>query len=192
MSKDIYAYVFKGELTKSALEKTPALKRHSNSMTIDKEIAARLPLELLDDEYINKARQMATVYVAIAAFENATREFIIKVLMENLGDTWWENGVSEKIRSRAEGRKQEEEKIKWHTQRGDNSINYTEMGDLVSIISQNQSLFEPYIDSLEWARQIMISIERSRNVIMHSGELGMQDIERIGTLMRDWINQVGA
>lgn len=192
MQDNLYAYIFKGELTKTALEKTPVIKRHSNSTYMCEEIADRLPFELLDEEHINKAREMATVYIAIATFENATREFVIKVLMENLGENWWENGVSEKIRNRAESRKAEEEKIKWHTQRGDSNINYTEMGDLVSIISQNYTLFEPYIDSIEWARQIIITIERSRNVIMHSGELGMQDIERIGTLMRDWINQVGA
>ena len=192
MNEDLYGLIFKGELTKNALEKSPVIKRHSNSEVIYKEIAERLPLELLDDEYINKAKQMATVYVAIAAFENTTREFVVKILMENLREDWWNKGVSEKIRSRAETRKAEEEKIKWHTHRGDNNINYTELGDLVSIISQNQSLFEPYIDSLEWARQIIVSIERSRNVIMHSGELGVKDIERIGTLMRDWINQVGA
>ena len=40
-------------------------------------------------------------------------------------------------------------------------------------------------------RQIFQTIERSRNVIMHSGELGRRDIERIGTNIRDWINQVG-
>lgn len=45
--------------------------------------------------------------------------------------------------------------------------------------------------SIDWARQIIQTIERSRNVIMHSGELGRKDIERIGTNIRDWISQVG-
>jgi len=29
-------------------------------------------------------------------------------------------------------------------------------------------------------------------VIMHSGELGLQDVERIATAIRDWVHQVGA
>ena len=70
-------------------------------------------------------------------------------------------------------------------------INYTEFGDLASIMSQNYELFEVHIVSIDWARQIFQTIERSRNVIMHSGELGRRDIERIGTNIRDWINQVG-
>lgn len=70
-------------------------------------------------------------------------------------------------------------------------INYTEFGDLASIMSQNYELFEVHIVSIDWARQIFQTIERSRNGIMHSGELGRRDIERIGTNIRDWINQVG-
>lgn len=71
-------------------------------------------------------------------------------------------------------------------------INYVEFGDLASIMSQNIELFEDHIVSIEWARQIFNTLERSRNVIMHSGELGKRDIERIGIHIRDWINQVGA
>ncbi len=70
-------------------------------------------------------------------------------------------------------------------------INYTEFGDLASIMAQNYELFEVHIVSIDWARQIFQTLERSRNVIMHSGELGRRDIERIGTNIRDWINQVG-
>jgi hypothetical protein len=35
-------------------------------------------------------------------------------------------------------------------------------------------------------------LERSRNVIMHSGDLDQQDVERIGIHIRDWVKQVGA
>ena len=47
---------------------------------------------------------MATVYTAIAAFENTVRHFVVKVLLEN----WWESCVSEKIRKLAESRKRED------------------------------------------------------------------------------------
>lgn len=150
-----------------------------------------LSLDLLDEGLVNSARAMATVYTAIAAFENSVRRFVVKILIENKGENWWVDCVSEKIRRNAESRKREEEKIRWHTPRGDSMINYTEFGDLVSIMSQNLDLFEAYIVSIDWARQIIQTIERSRNVIMHSGELGRKDIERIGTNIRDWISQVG-
>lgn len=134
---------------------------------------------------------MSAVYTAIAAFENSVRKFVEKVLLEHKGENWWEECVSDKIRRTAESRKKEEEKIRWHTPRGDSMINYTEFGDLASIMAQNYELFEVHIVSIDWARQIFQTLERSRNVIMHSGELGRRDIERIGTNIRDWINQVG-
>lgn len=71
-------------------------------------------------------------------------------------------------------------------------INYVDFGDLANIISQNYKMFEVHVVSLEWVKQIFNTLERSRNVIMHSGELGERDIERIGINIRDWISQVGA
>jgi hypothetical protein len=187
----LYAFVMRGELAKSALSRTDILGKYSKSEVLAHEYINSLALELLDEELVENAKSMATVYTAIAAFENSVRRFVVKVLMENKGENWWEEGVSEKIRKFAESRKKEEEKIRWHTRRGESMINYTEFGDLVSIMSQNIDLFEDYIISIDWARQIIQTIERSRNVIMHSGELGRKDIERIGTNIRDWINQVG-
>lgn len=187
----LYAFVMRGELAKSALSRTDILGKYSKSEVLAHEYINSLALELLDEELVENAKSMATVYTAIAAFENSVRRFVVKVLMENKGENWWEEGVSEKIRKFAESRKKEEEKIRWHTRRGESMINYTEFGDLVSIMSQNNDLFEDYIISIDWARQIIQTIERSRNVIMHSGELGRKDIERIGTNIRDWINQVG-
>ena len=149
-------------------------------------------LDLLDDECVESAKVMATVYTAIAAFENMVRQFVVKILMENKGENWWTECVSDKIRKSADSRKAEEDKIKWHTHRGTSMINYVDFADLANIMGQNYDLFEVHIVSLEWAKQIFTTLEKSRNVIMHSGELGERDIERIGINIRDWISQVGA
>jgi hypothetical protein len=137
---------------------------------------------------------MATVYVAIAAFENSVREFVIKRLLEEIGADWWDKVVPEGIRKKAESRRATEEKVRWHTPRGDQPINYTEFGDLATIIGLGTTwpLFENHLHSLEWAKQIFRTLEYSRNVIMHSGDLSNEDIERVGSVMRDWIKQVGA
>ena len=147
---------------------------------------------LTNDECVESAKVMATVYTAIAAFENMVRQFVVKILMENKGENWWTECVSDKIRKSADSRKAEEDKIKWHTHRGTSMINYVDFADLANIMGQNYDLFEVHIVSLEWAKQIFTTLEKSRNVIMHSGELGERDIERIGINIRDWISQVGA
>lgn len=188
----LYSFVMRGELAKVSLTYTEALSRHHSSDIIVQDYIKSLSLDLLDDEYINASKLMATVYTAISAFENTIREFVVKILIENKGENWWEDCVSEKIRNKAEARKEQEDKVRWHTQRGDSLINYTEFGDLASIMNNNLELFSDHIVSIEWARNIIATIERSRNVIMHSGELSARDIERIGINIRDWIFQVGA
>lgn len=192
MNEDkLYSFIMKGELTKVSLSKSGIVNKHSHSELLTQEYIKSLSIDILDEEFVNCAKDMATVYTAIAAFENMVRRFIVKILIESKGENWWETSVPEKIRKKAESRKTEEDKIKWHASRGDSIINYTDFGDLDAIMYQNLELFEMHIINIEWARQIFKILERSRNVIMHSGLLGKQDIERIGTNIRDWINQVG-
>jgi hypothetical protein len=192
MAPDPYAFVFRGLLAEEALDKTDRMSRVSLAGQVDGDVVARLPLDLLDQQLLARARRMAAVYVAIAAFENTVREFVARRLLELVGPDWWTSAVSEKIRTRAETRRQEELKVRWHTPRGDAPINYTEFGDLASILNQNWQHFQDVLESQDWARHIIGTLERSRNVIMHSADLGQEDVERIGSAIRDWIRQVGA
>jgi hypothetical protein len=192
MSSDrIYDFVFKGLLTEEALDRAG---RHSRNLykLADMEIAKALSIDLLDDDLIANAKSMAVVYTATAAFENSVRSLIKNILLETVGEGWWQTSVSENVRKRAESRKEEERKVKWHAQRGVDPIYYTTLGDLANIIRNNFSKFEPYIQSAEWAASVFDVVERSRNVIMHSGMLEKEDIGRLGINIRDWIKQVGA
>jgi hypothetical protein len=193
MSSDpLYSFVFKGILTKQALEGTEAKSTKTYAKIDEEEIHKLLCIDELPQEFVVNSKKMSYVYTAICAFENSIREFVSQKLIEEKGTDWWELCVPKKVRDKAESRKEEEDKIRWHTQRGDNFIYYTEFGDLISIMrGDNWIYFEPHIISLEWAQQIIKSLERSRNVIMHSGDLSEQDLARIGTLIRDWIRQVG-
>jgi Swt1-like HEPN len=187
----LYTFVFRGQLTEQALD--AAGRRNRRLVEFESEETAKvLSLDVLDADHVASAQAMANVYVAIAAFENSVRDLIEKVLSEQVGANWWEACVSEKIRTRAQQKREEEDKVRWHVQRGGSPISYTLMGDLVSILRQNWTQFEPYIPTVEWAGGLMDVIERSRNVIMHSGMLSRTDVERVGMYIRDWIKQVGA
>ena len=187
----LYDFVYRGQLAEQALDDAGRKNRRLAEFE-EIETARILSLDLLADHHVANALAMANVYVAIAAFENSVRELISGVLLEHAGANWWTTCVSEKIRSRAEQKKQEEAKIRWHVQRGEDPITYTQMPDLVSILRQNWSCFEPFMPSIEWAAGVLDVIERSRNVIMHSGTLSRIDVERVGMNVRDWIKQVGA
>lgn len=190
-SDPLYSFAARCILTEAALDKTERVKKSTLKNEELKKTHDSLGIDLLEEELVIQAQKMAVIFTAICAFENSVRKFISKKLLEVHGIDWWNKCVPEKIRKFAETRKDQEIKIRWHTPRGDALINYTEFGNLVSIIRQNWVDFEPHINSIEWADALIKTLERSRNVIMHSGELGNHDIERVGMNIRDWINQVG-
>jgi hypothetical protein len=70
----------------------------------------------------------------IAAFENAVRDLLKKVLQAEFGDDWWVQGVSEKVRKNAEAKMQAEERVRWHQRRGADPLNSTTLGELNNII----------------------------------------------------------
>lgn len=193
MIDNIYAFIFRGLLTEEALDKAGRKNKLQLDEFLSEEITQRLGINLMDEDIVAKAKKMAIVYTAISAFENYLRGFVEKKLLEEKGEKWWTLCVPDKIRTAAEIRQREESKTRYQTSRGDALINYVDFGDLISIIQkkENWQYFEPHLGSVDWARQISDTIEKSRHVIMHSGELGDKDIERVGMQIRDWIKQVG-
>lgn len=186
----LYSFVFRGILAEEALDSN-GRKPKNVAGFFDEDVAAAVSLSVLDLTFVDSAKQMAAVYTAIAAFENSVRKLVSSRLLEEFKDTWWTTNVSEKVRRSAKIRQDDEEKIRWHGSRGQDPINYVDFGNLADIIRQNWTTFEPYFRSLEWVEHIFDVLERSRNVIMHSGVLSMTDIERVGMNIRDWVSQVG-
>jgi hypothetical protein len=187
---DFYSFVYRGVLADEALRHTiPAQASDSNEP--EEDVRRRMPLESIDDALVSGARKMAWVYVAIAAFENSVRAFVEERLFEKVGANWWNSAISVEIRNQADKRKKDEEQIRWHGSRGTSLLSYVQLGDLASIIQNNHAAFKELIPSVEWAREIFRSLERSRNVVMHSGQLKMGDVERVAMNIRDWLRQVG-
>jgi len=192
MKKDkYYSFIFRGLLTEEALDKTGRPSKILFSEEEENNIAKKLCIELLDEDFIKRSKKMAIVYTAITAFENSVRKFITKKLLEQVGANWWTTSVSTEIQKKVTQKMEKEEKYKFHSARGGDLIDYTNFNNLTNIIGRNYSYFEPHFISIEWARTLLISLENSRNVIMHGGELSIEDIERIGINIRDWTNQIG-
>ncbi|PCH92158.1 hypothetical protein COB80_00390 [Candidatus Kaiserbacteria bacterium] len=188
-----YAFAFRGLLTEEALDKAGRENKTSFSEELESKYAERLGLHLLEEDVVSRARKMSIVYTAICAFENSVRNFVSQKLLEEKGENWWEECVKKTIRDQAENRKDSEKDMRWLTQRGSSLIDYTEFGDLISIMAypNNWDFFEPHVGNIDWAKNIITTLEKSRNIIMHSGELEQKDVERVGSLIRDWIQQVG-
>ncbi len=189
---DLYAFVYRGVLAGEAIRQALPSTDDSDAKQPERDIQRRMPLDTLDDALVLAARKMAWVYIAIAAFENSVRSFIEERLLEKVGASWWDTAVSSSIRNDAERRKKEEEQIRWHGSRGMSNLSYVQLEELAVIIQNNHGHFSDLIPTVEWAREIFRSLARSRNVIMHSGQLSLADVERVAMNIRDWVRQVGA
>jgi hypothetical protein len=188
---EIYEFAFRGILAEEGLDRAGREPRmHSDLFNAD--VAAQLSLYLLDESHVGAATRIAAVYAAVAAFENSVRQLVTVTLRESVGDDWWEQAVSGTIQKQCKTRQEDEGKHRFHTKRGDSPINYTDMKNLSNIIRTNWESFSDFLPSAEWATAIFDTIERSRNVIMHSGSLDAEDVARVGTNLREWVKQVGA
>jgi hypothetical protein len=185
--EQLYDFVYRAILTEEALDAAGRVRHHDLDAA---EVADALSFELFDEDLLKQARLMSNVYTAVSAFEISVRRFVKKVLIDTHGEDWWEKGVSEKIRKFVDARRADEEKVKWHGVRGDDLLSYTELGHLPQIMQQNWEYFDAYVPRVDWATALFSTLERSRNVIMHSGFLAMPDVERIGMHIRDWNKQV--
>ncbi len=197
MKSDLYSFVFRGELAEAALDKAGRLRYSPEALYFSEEVANTLHLYSMDERFVQQSKSMITVFAAITAFENVTREFVYLTLLDAYKNEWWQNGIQRTIRENAEIRKASESSVKWHVNRGDAMMYYLDFKDLPKIItsSENWPHFEVYFafpNSCEWVKSLFSDIEKSRNVIMHSGILDDHDISRVGMNIRDWLVQINA
>jgi len=186
----IYPFVYRGLLTQESLDKAGRQDRRNFGGKQAALIKEKLSFEMLDEDALVTAQRMAIVYTAIHAFENMVRDFVKTAMIDEHQETWW-NNVPERIRKKVVSRMEDDAKFKWHGTRGGTEIDYCDFGDLSSIIVTNWSVFELTLADIEWAKSILGVLERSRNIVMHGGDLAIQDIERIGGNIRDWVRQAG-
>ncbi len=86
----------------------------------------------LSNSGISTAYKMGELYVVLYCYENSVRRFIESVLSKELGDDWWEEVASDKMKALVKGRQEKEQKERWLSPRGKTSpLYYLEWGDLV-------------------------------------------------------------
>lgn len=197
MNADLYSFAFRGLLAEEALDKAGRKKYYTEEAFFSEDLAQKLQFNEINPKYVEQSKTMITVFATITAFENATREFVYTTLLGAYNAEWWSKGVQTNIREKAQTRKELETKVKWHVHRGDAMMSYLEFGDLPKIMcsKDNWQFFEPFFafaNAQEWVKTVFDAIEKSRNVIMHSGVLDELDIVRVGLNIRDWLHQINA
>ncbi len=187
---NLYSFVYRGVLTDEALDAVGRIRKKHFGTADASQLRASLSYDFLDTDALVDAQRMALVYTAIHAFENSVRNYVKKAMAEHHDETWWEK-VPERIRRTVVTRMEDDAKFRWHGARGSTEMNYCDFGDLSSIIVTNWTVFEDLLGNVEWAKAVLGTLEKSRNIVMHSGILAKEDIERIGMNIRDWIRQTG-
>jgi hypothetical protein len=188
---NLYSFVYRGVLTEEALDAVGRIRRKHFGPADAAQLRSSLSYDLLDVDSLSEAQRMAIVYTAIHAFENSARNFVQKAMAEHYAPApWWEK-VPDRIQKTVKTRMAEDARFRWHGARGTSEMNYCDFGDLSSIIVTSWPAFEDVLGNLEWAKGILGTLEKSRNIIMHGGSLAKEDISRIGMNIRDWIRQTG-
>lgn len=155
------------------------------------ELTARVTETDFSPVLLHDSKKMASVFVAFFCLENAARDLIVERLSFRKGPDWWVSAVPEKIRRNVQTLKDKEKKNKYHAQRSANDIGYTFFGNLAQIIIANWDEFSDLIPDQHWILSRFNDLEMSRNIIMHTGLLPQIEIERIDSIVRDWLRQVG-
>lgn len=139
-----------------------------------------------------QARRMGEVYELLYCLENSVRELIERTLSEAHGpEKWWTEGIPETIRKRAEERKEEDLKTRWHGPRGDSLINYVDFPQYGEIIDERWEHFEELIGDRDWVTHYFSQMNVSRRALAHAGTLTETDVERMEFDVREWLRVVG-
>jgi Swt1-like HEPN len=138
-----------------------------------------------------EAIKMSSVFTAFFCLENSARDLITERLLARKGTDWWESAVPAKIKTAVEKVKEREDKNRYHAPRSSALIGYTMFGNLAQIIISNWDDFSDLLPDQAWITSRFNDLEMSRNIIMHTGSLPQLEVERIGSIVRDWIRQVG-
>jgi len=137
------------------------------------------------------ARKMASVFTAFFCLENSARDLIAERLLARKGTDWWNTSVPAKINTAVERLKEKESRNRYHAPRSAALIGYTMFGNLAQIIIANWDEFSDLFPDQAWITSRFNDLEMSRNIIMHTGVLPQLEVERIESIVRDWIRQVG-
>lgn len=163
------------------LEKSGVQIEHTK--TIQK--AEIVDVDLFESDILQEARRMADFYVIYYALENSIRRLISERLLEKHGLTWWQDKVPEGVRNEV-AKKQKEEMDTIMSIRSEDSLAYTNFGELISIFDANWKDFSDTLRSQKAMQQILAQFNKIRNTVAHSCELNDDEITRFKLSVKDW------
>jgi hypothetical protein len=190
---EVQAFFYRAVTTNGRVE---ALVREGQVIDVGSRSGAEVTSpSALEDFSFNarvQARRMGDVYELLYCLENSVRELIESTLREVFGpETWWSEGVPERLRKAAEKRKQDELKARWHGPRGESLLNYVDFPQYGDVIVAQWDHFDELIGDQDWLVNYFAEMNRTRRSLAHAGTLTETDVERMEFRVREWLRVVG-
>jgi hypothetical protein len=187
---DVQAFLYRAVTTNDALQRltSEGVLREAIGAVAQAQGGA---LEFFSADERTKARRMGRVYELLYCFENSVRELIETTLRETLQDRWWDDGVPESIRRKADGRRRADERARWHGPRGQSPLNFVDFPELGTIITQRWSDFDDLLGDSDWVEHYFDDMNKSRRAVGHTGDMSEHAVERMELFVREWLLVVG-
>ncbi|MEP0824296.1 MAG: hypothetical protein HRF40_02310 [Nitrososphaera sp.] len=141
------------------------------------------------DQTIDMSMTMASAYRILFRLENHLRKFIDGKLREKYGSDWWEKGVGQGNRDKADEFRKEEMSVGWSVATTSSQMEYLQFKHLGGIIAKNwKDVFEPIFHDLSKIQHRLDEFEIIRNAIAHTRILSHEGITRLEMYNQDIFN----
>lgn len=185
------AFLYRVVTTNTTLERLTqeGVIREPVGTAVDTPATGALDFFSADERRI--ARRMGRIYELLYCFENSVRELIETTLRDTLAEKWWDGGVPEDIRKKADNRRRQDEKARWHGPRGQSPLNFVDFPELGTIITERWTDFEDLIGDKDWVEHYFDDMNQSRRAVGHTGEMNEHAVQRMELFVREWLLVVG-
>lgn len=139
----------------------------------------------------SEAAAMAQHYELFYCLENAIRSLICETLQESAGAGWWDSGKIPDAVKRGVFDRIKRDIDSGMTRRSDESIDYTNFGELTVIITSNWDLFGTIFSSQRAVERVMNNLNLLRGPIAHCCPITDDEITRLELSVRDWFRMIG-
>ena len=148
---------------------------------------------LLPHSKLNEADEMSSIFPYLYLLENSIREFIHRIMTFQCGPNWWDSQAPPELQKEVAKRMSDDKRDSWHQRRGTRPIDYLDLKDLPRLMNKLEKVVVPEIISdLDWFRQLVKQVYKSRCVVCHMNPLDKDNIDAVLVWFNQWQKQINA
>lgn len=148
---------------------------------------------LLPRSKLNEANEMSNIFPYLYVLENSIREFIDRIMTAKYGANWWDSQAPESLREDVSRKMSGDKRDSWHQRRGDRPIDYLDFKELPRLMNKIEQIVVPdIISDLDWFRQLVKQVYKSRCVVCHMNPLDKNNVDAVLVWFKQWEKQIDA